>query len=66
MSLTQIYGSDWPIGATIEMYGEKYRIRKNHGASGEVEYLDGIAANNRFLWTFEGDKASLISLSEKL
>jgi hypothetical protein len=63
MSLTQVYGSDWPPGAIIEMYGEQYRIRKNNGATGHVEHIDGISANNRFYWKFQGDEATLISYS---
>ncbi|MFK5950997.1 MAG: hypothetical protein QM500_19770 [Methylococcales bacterium] len=61
MSLTEIYGANWPVGAVIEMYGERYRIRENRGAGGHVETLDGISANTRFLWEFQGDKAKLIS-----
>lgn len=59
------YGSDWPAGTVITMYGETYRIRRNHGNFGEVEYLDGELANNNFYWTFQGDKAELVRLPEE-
>ena len=57
------YGSDFPEGGIIEMYGERLRIRKNNGNSGEVEYLDGIAASNKYYWEYEGDRAELVSAS---
>jgi len=57
-----LHGKEWPSGAIIEMYGEQYRIKKNWGESGEVEYLDGEFASNKFYWTYQGDKATLVSL----
>jgi hypothetical protein len=57
-----VHGEDWPEGAVIEMYDERYRIRKNWGSYGEVEYLDGVFATSAFYWTYQGDKAQLISL----
>jgi hypothetical protein len=48
------HGEDWPTGSIIEMYDEKYRIKKNWGLSGEVEYLDGTFATSKFYWTYQG------------
>ena len=59
------YGSDWPAGTVITMYGETYRIRRNFGTSGEVEYVDGGLATTNFYWIFQGDKAELVCLPEK-
>ena len=55
------HGEDWAPGSIVEMYGEKYRIKKNWGSSGGVEYLDGLYATMKFYWTYQGDKAKLIS-----
>lgn len=57
---SEVYGSDFPVGGVVEMYGEQYRIRENHGSTGVVEYLDGVMASNKFYWTFQGDRAVLI------
>ena len=46
-------------GDIIEWCGETYRVRKNYGDHGEVEYLDGELASNNFYWTFEGEAAVL-------
>ncbi len=66
MSKRLIYGADWPKGTIIEMYGEKFRIRNNHGSSGHVEYTDGVSANKQFFWEYKGDKAVLISLPQSI
>jgi hypothetical protein len=59
------YGSDWPEGSVIEMYGDRLRIRRNWGASGEVEALNGELECSKFYWVFQGDHARLISRPEK-
>lgn len=56
------YGADWTEGSIIEMYGERLRIRKNWGSSGEVECLDGEFVSNKYYWELQGDKAKLIAL----
>lgn len=55
------YGSDWPVGAVIEMFDEQLRIRENSGCRGVVETLDGKFVSNRFYWQFGSDRAVLIS-----
>ncbi|MCP4528539.1 MAG: hypothetical protein GY833_21890 [Aestuariibacter sp.] len=59
------YGSDWPAGSVIEMFGTQYRIRENNGTSGEVEYLDGTFATSNFSWWYADEKAVLVSRPEQ-
>lgn len=56
----EVYGSGWPVGSVIEMFGEKLRILENNGERGHVETLDGEFISNRFYWKYHGDFATLI------
>lgn len=58
------YGHDWTEGCVIEFCGESYRILKNFGDSGSVEYLDGTFASNNFYWVFQGVPCLLVSKPE--
>jgi len=60
--MPQPYGADWPPGTVIRMYDETLRIRENHGDRGVVEYLDGEPVSSNFYWTYQGDKAEMVSL----
>lgn len=62
----EVYGSDWPAGSIIEMFGEQLRILENNGDRGRVEALDGEFISNRFYWEYQGDSAILISINKLL
>lgn len=54
------YGSHWPAGSEIEMFGQRLRIVKNHGAFGVVQALDGTVIESFFFWSCLGEKAKLV------
>lgn len=61
------YGSDWPEGAVIEMFGERFRITENLGRYGAVVSLepDDDSFYARFYWQYGSDRAVLISTPNK-
>ncbi len=55
-----VHGAHWPAGSEIEMFGQRLRIVKNHGAWGVVEKLDGTRVESLFFWSCLGEKAKLV------
>lgn len=54
------HGAHWPAGSEVEMFGERLKIVKNHGAWGVVEKLDGTLVESLFFWTCLDEKAKLV------
>lgn len=56
---------DFNKGDIIFWCEEIFRIRKDYGNSGEVEYIDGEFVSNSFQYKFEGESAVLVMTAEE-
>lgn len=60
MFFDNVYGSQWPAGAIVEMFCVRYRIVVNYGTYGEVERLSDGVVFYRWFWECLDERAVLV------